>query len=148
MSEINITNNYNAPIGQKIDHVDKIEAHFDKGMGMHIDIAEGIDSDGKDSVYVPTKNNGGGEGIVEEELFHFIHPEIEESEEVKVHQQVKRLVGRFGTQDICKYLNELSRERRILLPQSSQSAYDELVRMGMPTEEGYSFKTFTKYYKK
>lgn len=37
---VNITNNYYAPIGQKIDHVDHIEAHFDKDMGMQVDMAE------------------------------------------------------------------------------------------------------------
>ena len=31
-----ITNNFNAPIGQYIAHVDKIEAHFDKDMTMQI----------------------------------------------------------------------------------------------------------------
>ncbi|MCQ2221137.1 MAG: hypothetical protein MJZ12_07060 [Prevotella sp.] len=143
MSEIKITNNYNAPIGQKIDHVDKIEAHFDKGMGMHVSMAEEITPD-----VAATGNDSVAHAEPQEELFHFIHPEIEESEEVKVHQQVKRLVGRFGMQDICKYLNELARERRILLPQSAQNAYDELIRMGMPNEEGFAFKTFTKYYKK
>lgn len=30
------TMNFNAPIGQQISHVDKIEAHFDKDMGMQI----------------------------------------------------------------------------------------------------------------
>ncbi len=30
------TFNFNAPIGQQIAHVDRIEAHFDKGMGMNI----------------------------------------------------------------------------------------------------------------
>lgn len=30
------TMNFNAPIGQQIAHVDKIEAHFDKDMGMQI----------------------------------------------------------------------------------------------------------------
>jgi len=31
-----ITNNFNAPIGQYIAHVDKIEAHFDKDMTMQL----------------------------------------------------------------------------------------------------------------
>lgn len=31
------TNNYYAPIGQQINHVDKIEAHFDKDMGIQVD---------------------------------------------------------------------------------------------------------------
>lgn len=30
------TMNFNAPIGQQIAHVDKIEAHFDKDMGMQV----------------------------------------------------------------------------------------------------------------
>ncbi len=30
-------NNYYAPIGQQINHVDKIEAHFDKDMGITVD---------------------------------------------------------------------------------------------------------------
>ena len=36
-----VTNNFNAPIGQHIDYVEKLEAHFDKDMGMQIvDTAE------------------------------------------------------------------------------------------------------------
>lgn len=40
------TFNFNAPIGQMIAHVDKIEAHFDKGMGMQVMNAESVDSQG------------------------------------------------------------------------------------------------------
>lgn len=36
------TFNFNAPIGQMIAHVDKIDAHFDKGMGMQVMNAEDI----------------------------------------------------------------------------------------------------------
>ena len=32
----NTTNNFYAPVGQYIEHVDKIEAHFDKDMGMQV----------------------------------------------------------------------------------------------------------------
>ena len=35
-----ITNNFYAPIGQYIEHVDKIEAHFDKDMGMQVKNAD------------------------------------------------------------------------------------------------------------
>ena len=35
--ELNQTFNYFAPIGQQIAHVDKIEAHFDKNMGITVD---------------------------------------------------------------------------------------------------------------
>lgn len=38
------TFNFHAPIGQMIAHVDKIEAHFDKGMGMQVMNAEAVES--------------------------------------------------------------------------------------------------------
>lgn len=40
--QVNQTFNFNAPIGQQIAHVDKIEAHFDKDMGMQIVVAEEV----------------------------------------------------------------------------------------------------------
>ena len=83
-----------------------------------------------------------------EELFHFIHPEVEDSEEVKIHQAVKKLVKRFGVKEICDYLSQMAREKKVLLPQKPNVAYDELVRMGMPSGEGFALKTFEKYYRK
>ena len=38
--QVNQTFNFNAPIGQQIAHVDKIEAHFDMNMGMQIAVVE------------------------------------------------------------------------------------------------------------
>lgn len=34
--QMNFTFNFNAPVGQQIAHVDKIEAHFDKDMNMQV----------------------------------------------------------------------------------------------------------------
>ena len=36
MNTLNITFNFNAPVGQNIAHVDKLEAHFDKDMTMQV----------------------------------------------------------------------------------------------------------------
>ena len=83
-----------------------------------------------------------------EELFHFIHPEVDDSEEVKIHQAVKKLVKRFGVKEICDYLSQLAGEKKVLLPQKPNVAYDELVRMGMPNGERFALKTFEKYYRK
>ena len=83
-----------------------------------------------------------------EELFHFIHPEVDDSEEVKIHQAVKKLVKRFGVKEICDYLSQMAGEKKILLPQKPNVAYDELVRMGMPNGEGFALKNFEKYYRK
>ena len=84
----------------------------------------------------------------DEERFHFIHPEVDDSEEVKIHQAVKKLVKRFGVKEICDYLSQMAREKKVLLPQKPNVAYDELVRMGMPNGEGFALKTFEKYYRK
>ena len=81
-------------------------------------------------------------------MFHFIHPSVDGSEEWQIHEEVKRLVARQGIQEICQYLKQLADDRKILLPQNAERAYNELVRMGMPNGEGYSLKTFQKYYKR
>ena len=83
---------------------------------------------------------------IKEELFHFIHPSVEDEEALSIHRQVKRLVTCHGIQEICKYLPELAKAKKILLPESPLSAYKELVRMGMPEKDGFNEKTFHKYY--
>lgn len=133
------TMNFNGPIGQQIAHVDKIEAHFDKDMGMQV---------------VNVEETTGAEPVAdaqtaEEELFHFIHPDVTIAEEQSIHQAVKRLVRRYGVQEICSYLSELADQHKVLLPVGVQTAYDELARMGMPSgEKGFDYKTFAKYYRK
>ena len=84
----------------------------------------------------------------DEKLCFFVHPAIDESNGWLIHGEIKRLVARQGVQEICKYLSKLKDEQKILLPQSAEKAYNELVRMGMPNGEGYKLKTFMKYYKR
>ena len=86
-----------------------------------------------------------GEG---EELFHFIHPEIEDSEAWRIHDAVKRVVKHQGIQMICQYLLQLKNEKKVLLPLNPSVAYTELVRLGMPNGEGFNEATFRKYYNK
>lgn len=78
----------------------------------------------------------------------FIHPSINANQEWQIHDEITRLVTRQGIQEICKYLSQLNDEKKVLLPQAAEKAYDELVRLGMPDGEGYSLKTFMKYYKR
>ena len=84
----------------------------------------------------------------EEEMTFFIHPRLEEEEGRRTHNEIKRLVARQGIQEICRYLLELMSNKKVLLPQNAERAYNELVRLGMPNGDGYSLKTFTKYYKR
>lgn len=83
------------------------------------------------------------------EIFHFVHPSLEDEDAWKVHREVERLVGRFGIQEICEYLSQLKAQKKILLPQNVKVAHEELARMGMPIDkDGFDYKTFAKYYNK
>lgn len=82
----------------------------------------------------------------EEELLHFIHPEIEEEEAWKIHRAIKRLVTSQGIQEICQYLKQLADTKKVLLPINAEKIYKELVRLGMPDGEGYTIKTFRNSY--
>ena len=78
----------------------------------------------------------------------FVHPSVDTDTAWQIHDEIARLVTRQGIQEICKYLAQLSADKKVLLPQNAEKAYNELVRLGMPDGEGYSLKTFTKYYKR
>lgn len=82
----------------------------------------------------------------DEELCKFIHPTIGDEEGRLIHEEIKRLVRRNGVQMICEYLQQMAHEKKILLPPNPSIAYAELVRLGMPTGEGYSEKYFRNHY--
>jgi len=84
--------------------------------------------------------------VHDEELFHFVHPAVIGDEEWQIHCEVKHLLARHGIQEICAYLKKMADEKKILLPQSPSVAYEELVRMGMPSGNGFNESTFRKYY--
>ena len=102
-------------------------------------LPEQIQKAGKTSAKAATSDQ-------EEELFHFIHPSLDDEEGWKIHNEVKRLVRRMSLPDIIKYLRKLESENIILLPTVSSVAFDELVRMGMPNTGGFSKEHFRKQY--
>lgn len=83
-----------------------------------------------------------------EGLTFFIHPSVDAEQGWQIHDEIVRLVACQGIQEICRYLSQLSGEKKALLPQNAEKAYNELVRLGMPNGEGFSLKTFMKYYKR
>ena len=129
MSDINITNNFNAPIGQHIDHVDTVNLQMDGDGQFHFGMVEQVNQNASDV-----------------ELFHFIHPSVNEQEEMIIHNEVKRLVKRQGVQMICQHLLQMKEDENLLLPPNPSVVYNELVRMGMPQNGGYNENTFRKYY--
>lgn len=84
----------------------------------------------------------------DEERFHFVHPEIDDDEAWRIHDALKRLVAHQKVPEICAYLKELKQKGKVMLPSISAIMYNELVRLGMPTGEGYSEKHFSNSYTK
>lgn len=83
-----------------------------------------------------------------EDRFHFVHPELDDEEAWRIHDAVKRLVAHQKVKEICMYLKDLKKDKKVLLPQSPSVAYAELVRMGMPNGDGFSEKNFSNSYLK
>ena len=79
----------------------------------------------------------------DEERFHFVHPEVDDDEAWRIHDAVKRLVAHQRVPEICAYLKELKQKGKVMLPSIASVMYNELVRLGMPSGEGYSEKHFS-----
>ena len=128
-----------------------LEKHVDYEVANVEDGGIGIQVNGKDNNVVESKRGYSGPLPTQdtdrnEELFHFINPSVDSTQEWRVHDEVKRLVKRQGIQEICAYLLQMRKDNKVLLPQSPSTAYAELVRMGMPNGEGFNENTFRKYY--
>ena len=88
------------------------------------------------------------EGQHDEELFHFVHPELDETEAWRIHDAIKRVVANYRIPDICAYLKEQKQNGKLMLPSNPSNMYNELVRLGMPNGEGFSEKNFSNSYTK
>ena len=126
-----------------------VDVHDNEVVNLSIDkatvtVGDGQKVDGAETAEVQNR----AESQRSEELFHFVHPEFDDEDAWLIHDAVKRVVKRQGIQEICQYLTLLKNEKKVLLPQAPAVAYAELVRMGMPSGEGFNEITFRKYYNK
>lgn len=71
--QVTQTLNFNASVGQQIAHVDKIEAHFDKDMGMQVANAGEIENGAQSMLPMQECDN-------EHELTFLIHPSLNDKE--------------------------------------------------------------------
>ena len=84
-----------------------------------------------------------------EERFKFVDPRLSEAEAGRVHFVIKRLVKYLPMIDISRYLWAMEFiDHDVYLPGEPKKAWEELVRMGMPSGKGYNLVTYTKYHKK
>lgn len=137
-------NEFQKGVGAFVTNLNHLTIVMDEEGNMKMDM-------GKMPVMPHTKIDvvGGKKTKRTEKLCFFVHPAVSDEEEIwAIHDEIKRLVKNQGIQDICKYMDGMQNEKKILQPQSAEAAYNELVRMGMPDTDGFSIKTFMKYYRK
>ena len=122
-----------------------VDVHDNEVVNLSVDKAE-VHTQATGKAKKPSEAPAAEVKETKEELFKYIHPTVSEEQEQKIHAEVKRLVASQGIQEICQYLQQMVKEKKILLPQSPSAAYAELVRMGMPQGDGFNESTFRKYY--
>ena len=84
----------------------------------------------------------------EEERLSFLVMVGKSDEEAEAIDKELRNLARFPSiPAICLRLADMAKERKILLP-DAENAYEELVRLGMPTGRGFTLKTFKNNYQK
>ena len=90
------------------------------------------------------------EPVVEEgELFKYIHPSVTSLEEKQqISKEVQNLVRALPLSEICRYLRQMYKDKRVYLNVRTEAMFDELHRMGMPDEsnQGFSQKNFQNYF--
>ena len=123
-----------------------VDVHDNEVVNLSIDKATvKLDENDSDSENISTDKADDGQR--NEELFHFVHPELDEAEAWRIHDAVKRLVVNYRVPDICAYLKEQKQKNKLLLPPNPSPVYEELRRLGMSTGDGYSDKYFASCYK-
>ena len=87
--------------------------------------------------------------IDEAELFKYIHPSVTSLEEKQqISKEVQNLVRALPLSEICRYLRQMYKDKRVYLNVRTEAMFDELHRMGMPDEsnQGFSQKNFQNYF--
>ena len=87
--------------------------------------------------------------VEEEDLFKYIHPSITSLEEkLQISKEVQNLVRALPLSEICRYLRQMYKDKRVYLNVRTDAMFDELHRMGMPDEskQGFSQKNFQNYF--
>ena len=134
---------------EKTIHIDTINGDF--CLNKYVYNADSRAADDTEVEVVSTQPNEVAEvkgQQCDEERFHFVHPEVDDDEAWHIHDAVKRVVAHQRVPEICAYLKELKQKGKVMLPSIASVMYNELVRLGMPSGEGYSEKHFSNSYTK
>ena len=82
-------------------------------------------------------------------LFKYIHPSVtDDAEQRQIDREVRNLVRALPLSEICRYLRQMYKEKRVYLNVKTDAMFAELHRLGMPDEsnQGFSQKNFQNYF--
>ncbi len=89
------------------------------------------------------------EQVDDSPLFKYIHPSVtDDAEQRQIDREVRNLVRALPLSEICRYLRQMYKEKRVYLNVKTDAMFEELHRLGMPDEsnQGFSMKNFQNYF--
>ncbi len=150
MSDKHFTFNFNAPVGQNIANVEKMEVHMDKDGNNQVMNAESIGTTTAKTETPQQIEQQAPTSIPEADLFKYIHYDIDDDKErVRVHKAICHIVKLPKMQQVIDALKELMDNKRIMRTIKQDAMLAELRRLGLPdgSTTGFSDNNFFSAYK-
>lgn len=148
MSEKNFTFNFNAPVGQNIANVERMDVHMDKDGNIQVMNAEQLSAQPENTLQQVEQRTP--TSIPEEDYFKYIHYYIEdEKERMRVHKAICHIVKLPKMQQVIDALKELMDNKHIMRTIKQEAMLAELRRLGLPdgSTTGFSDNNFFSAYK-
>lgn len=148
MSEKNFTFNFNAPVGQNIANVERMDVHMDKDGNIQVMNAEQLSAQPENTPQQVEQRTP--TSIPEEDYFKYIHYYIEdEKERMRVHKAICHIVKLPKMQQVIDALKELMDNKHIMRTIKQEAMLAELRRLGLPdgSTTGFSDNNFFSAYK-
>lgn len=72
----------------------------------------------------------------------------DDAQRLHIHREIENLVRALPLSEICRYLRQMYKDKRVYLNVKTEAMFSELHRLGMPDEShsGFSLKNFQNYF--
>lgn len=147
MSENKFEFHFHAPVGQNIANVQQMDVHLKDGQ-IQVMNAESIGTPNTPTETPQPVEKQAPTSIQEEELFRYIHHDVEEKDIVRTHNAIRRIVKLPKMPQVMEALKELMLDKRIYRTIRQDAMLAELRRLGLPdgSTPGFSDNNFFSAY--
>ena len=119
-------------VGQNINNVEHMDVHLDKDGNIQVMNAESIGTTTAKTETPQPVEQQAPTSIPEEELFQYIHHDVEEKDIVRTHNAIRRIVKLPKMPQVMEALKELMLDKRIYRTIRQDAMLAELRRLGLP----------------